>query len=361
MRISITRLAPLMLVILGACTAQGVAPQPSPTGGAVSSAPSPTPVTEWASFASDRYGYSIEHPADWVVRQVPGSPYLEGVRVGSPGTDLLIPPDSARFGTDDGVVAVMAHELLDGETLEAFTERFSRAAACNSLGRPKDPVTLGGEIAEVRSFSCGGHNWLQLTALSAGRGYVLWAVGTTTPHPANRPVNEAIIGSFAFTAPEAAAWSSFTSERYGYAIDHPAEMEVLEAEGIVELPGLRPRKPGTDTISTPRSHESNGLHHVVTIAVRDLEPEETLAALTARANLATTCRPLDPATTDLDGEPAEFRRFDCGSVHWRQITAIHDGRAYVVWLSSVLPLGQDTDSPLDAMLESFRFSERVED
>lgn len=366
MRIShnrITRSTLAVGIVLAGCTAQGAGPSSSAVPPHASASPSASAKVEWTSFSSDRYAYTLEHPADWVVRETPGDVYIGGLRPGTPGTDLFIPPESARHGTDDGVVVVMAHDTLPDETLEEFTRRLSLGAACGSLGRARDPMTLGGEPAEVRTFACGGHDWLQLTALRDGRGYVLWAVATTHPRPTNRPVNDAIIASFAFastaepTASDPAAWVSFTSERYGYAIDHPADMEVLQEPGVVEFPGLRSRKPGTDTIATPESHEVDGHHHVVTIAVRDLDAGETLGNVTARATLATPCAALDPASTELDGEPADLRRFFCGSVHWRQITAIHAGRAYVIWLSSILPPERDPESPMDDMLESFRFTD----
>lgn len=154
------------------------------------------------------------------------------------------------------------------------------------------------------------------------------------------------------------AWETFESDRYGYAIGHPADREVLEQDGAVELAGLRPRFPGTDTIATPRSHRDDGLEGTVVIASRDLGVGEALSNFTAKASLATPCGPgFGHDKTTLGGEPADYRKFECGGTFWVQITAVHGGRGYLVWLISVAPPHADERPIYDQFLDTFRFTD----
>ena len=154
------------------------------------------------------------------------------------------------------------------------------------------------------------------------------------------------------------AWETFESDRYGYSIGHPVDREVLEQDGAVELAGLRPRFPGTDTIATPRSHRDDGLEGTVVIAARELEAGEALSNFTARASLATPCGPgFDHDTTTLGGEPADQRTFECGGTFWVQIAALHGGRGYLVWLISVVPPHADERPINDQFLDTFRFTD----
>lgn len=45
------------------------------------------------------------------------------------------------------------------------------------------------------------------------------------------------------------------------------------------------------------------------------------------------CGPHGRDTTTLAGEPAELRKFECGGTRWHQITALHGGRGYLVWVT----------------------------
>jgi hypothetical protein len=159
----------------------------------------PTPSPAWETFTSDRYGYSIGHPADWRVVEQPGNVFLHGMRIGSPGTDLIASRDSLRFNSDDGVVVVSAHELEGTESLLEFTDRVSREAACGGSGHILDDIVLDGEPAGYRTFECGGVNWIQSTALHGDRGYVIWAVAAAEPSALERPINDQFLATFQFT------------------------------------------------------------------------------------------------------------------------------------------------------------------
>jgi hypothetical protein len=141
---------------------------------------------------------------------------------------------------------------------------------------------------------------------------------------------------------------TFVSERYGYSIRHPAGLEMLERPGEFRLTALRPRHPGTDTLGTPESHEFDILDGIVVIGVRDLADGETLDEFTDEASSATRCGPHGRDTATLAGEPAELRKFECGGTRWHQLTVLHDGRGYMVWVTR--PLTTD-------FLETFAFTD----
>lgn len=144
------------------------------------------------------------------------------------------------------------------------------------------------------------------------------------------------------------AWVTFSSERYGYSILHPAGWEVLERGGEFRLTALRPRHPGTDTLGPPESHKLDLKKGIVVIGARDLGPDESLEEFTTEASSATQCGPHGRDTTSLAGEPAELRKFECGGIFWHQVTALHGGRGYLVWVTR--PLTTD-------FLESFSFTD----
>jgi hypothetical protein len=153
------------------------------------------------------------------------------------------------------------------------------------------------------------------------------------------------------------SWETFTSDRYGYSVDHPAEWEVREQGGEVTLGGLRPRHPGTDNFASPESHRLDLRDGVVMITARDLAEGESLTKFTEEADRATTCGPpFGYDTVTLDTEEAVYRKFECSSTFWVQITAVHDGRGYLVWLISTTPPKADRRPVNDQFLESFRFT-----
>ena len=170
-----------LVLLLAACA------RPGTSGGAGDSAePSPSP--ELVTFISDRYGYSISHPAGWEMLERPGEFSLTAVRPRHPGTDTLGTPQSHEFDILDGIVIIGARALVDGETLDAFTDEASFATRCGPHGR--GTATLAGEPAELRKFECGGTRWHQLTAVHNGLGYMVWVT---------RPLTTDFLDTFAFT------------------------------------------------------------------------------------------------------------------------------------------------------------------
>lgn len=169
------------VVLLAACAL-------SPATDVPPASPTPSPELELVTFTSERYGYSIRHPAGWEMLERPGQFQLIALRPRHPGTDTLGTPESHEFDILDGIVVIGARELADGETLEAFTDEASAATRCGPHGR--DTVTLAGEPAQLRKFECGGTRWHQITALHGGRGYLVWVT---------RPLTTDFLETFAFT------------------------------------------------------------------------------------------------------------------------------------------------------------------
>lgn len=190
----------LGLALAIALAAGGCALGPREPGTASSVPPSPTPTAPqaWTTFTSDRYGYAMDHPVDWHVREAPGEAFVPGMRPRSSGTDNFASPDAHRYGGDDGLVVVAALPLEGSETLDDFTARASTATPCGA-GAARDPIMLDGEPAQSRYFTCGAHDWLQHTALHGDHGFIVWLVTTVPPGPGNRDINDQFLASFRFT------------------------------------------------------------------------------------------------------------------------------------------------------------------
>lgn len=184
--------------------------------------------------------------------------------------------------------------------------------------------------------------------------------GCATPAsdgPSTEPSGSRRVDSSADPSPTS-SWETFTSDRFGYSIGHPSDWEIREQVGEVSLQGLRPRHPGTDNIATPDSHQQGLRDGVVMIAVRDLQEEESLTEFTRAADEATTCGPpfgYDDVT--LGGEPAEYSKFECATTFWVQVTAVHDGRGYLLWLISTTPPKADRRPINDQFLATFAFTD----
>ncbi len=164
------------------CAQLSVAPQPS------TASPEPTATPAPVTFASQRHGYSISHPAGWEVLERPGEFHLAALRPRHPGTDTIGTPESHKFDSNRGLVVIGARELVGGESLADFTDEASAATRCGPHG--SDTAILGGEPAELRKFECGGTFWHQFTAVHGGRGYLVWVT---------RPLRASFLESFAFT------------------------------------------------------------------------------------------------------------------------------------------------------------------
>lgn len=128
-----------IVAVLGAGTlvysnkGPGVGDKATPTPLMTSSATAgatlgPIDTTSWVTYVSDRYGFSVDHPADW--EEKPGDPdsYLatDAKAWGSTATD-----DFSHPGAADGLsvrISVWSTKVAPGTTLKAWIDAFCPAA-----------------------------------------------------------------------------------------------------------------------------------------------------------------------------------------------------------------------------------------
>ena len=193
------RAALLVVTVLAACVAAPVS-TPDPT---VEPTPEPTPVAEWATFASERYGYAIDHPADWQAREGVGTPVIANLRPFQGGVDIIASLETHRFQHRHGL-QVNSVVVEPEQTLVEFTN-----SVLMPCGGPnfQEETTLDGEPAVVRHFRCDGNHpvYLQVTAFHEGRAYVLWFMTIEAPVATERPEYREMLASFAFTDKAATA------------------------------------------------------------------------------------------------------------------------------------------------------------
>ena len=154
-------------------------------------------------------------------------------------------------------------------------------------------------------------------------------------------------------------WTTFTSERYAYSIDHPVDWRVLEQPGNVLPVSQKLGSPGTDTLASNEAFRIGGDDGKLSMSAHPLEPGDSLKDFTDRFSRGAACGSngavQDPRT--LGGEPAEVRRFTCGVHTWLQVTTLRNDLGYVVWLVASVPPNPD-DRPInDRFLDSFRFTD----
>jgi hypothetical protein len=167
-------------------------PTPGPT-----TAPSRGPVLSgaMAPFTSPWYGYSIDHPAEWTVREATeslvegGAPWID-----SPGVDYTAaaPIDSIAPG-----VILGAAPLSPGRTLDAWTN-LTAVATCGTPDS-RESILIDGEAARLLEYKrCYGLHHIWATAAHAGTGYhVVW-IGTIGSDSEDRAEFAAILATFLF-------------------------------------------------------------------------------------------------------------------------------------------------------------------
>jgi hypothetical protein len=165
---------------------------------------------------------------------------------------------------------------------------------------------------------------------------------TPTPTPVPTPVT---------------AWTTFTSERYSYAIDIPADWEAREGAGTPNIPKLRPFTGGSDMLASLETHRFQHRHGLQVASV-EVDPDQALDEFTSSVHMPCGGPGAHEEAT-LDGEPAIHRTFRCDGNHpvYLQVTAFHEGRGYVLWFMTIEPPEAPVRAEYLAMLESFRFTD----
>jgi hypothetical protein len=193
-----------------------------------------------------------------------------------------------------------------------------------------------------RLFAIGG--MLALAACAAGGGDVPSSEPTRIPTPEPTPEQP---------------WTTFTSERYAYAIDHPVDWSVLEQPGNVLPDGQKLGAPGTDTLASNLAFRIGGNDGKLSISAHPLEPDESLKDFTDRFSRGAACRSNGAVQEPrmLGGQEAEVRRFICGDNVWLQLTTLRKDLGYVVWLLATVQPNPENRPINDRFLDSFRFTD----
>lgn len=190
-----------------AATAEPTLPPPA------SPEPTATEPTQSAgqAFTSERFGYSFEFPAGWLVRDKPGE---------WPDFDPLDPNRTAGIDIFAGYVdnrnlalGVGARDLPEGETLASWVETAKsliKAGVSKGVcyeGIENDPVseeqiTLGGEAAVLLQYECpASHDSFGLVAVSVHnqKGYWLTWIAPQGNAEADKAEFTQILSTFSFT------------------------------------------------------------------------------------------------------------------------------------------------------------------
>lgn len=155
------------------------------------------------------------------------------------------------------------------------------------------------------------------------------------------------------------AWVTFESDRHGYAIDHPDDWRVVEQPGVPVISGLKPFAPGVDLLGTDDTHTYR-MRHGLQVAAVEVERGVSLEDFTNSVHMPCGGPSKDEAIA-VDGEPAMYRRFACNSNRpvYFQVTALHEGRGYVLWFMTSVGEHADERPGYRAMLDSFAFTDAV--
>ncbi len=158
-------------------------------------------------------------------------------------------------------------------------------------------------------------------------------------------------------SPEPIEWTTFESERYGYAVDYPLGWKVVEQVGTSVISGLRPFDPGADYFATVDDHRYR-TRQGLQVASVEVEPDVTLNEFSNSVHMPCHGANTDEETT-LAGEDAVYREFSCNSnrPYYLQLTVLHGGRGYVLWFMSSFGTRADEREDYQVMIDSFAFTD----
>jgi len=189
--------AAVLLLILGLLSVSIIgSPRPTPT---------PVATSPWGlsgqmvTFISPHYGYSIDHPIEWGVRQATeglveaGAPWID-----SPGVDYTSSNPATDVTFTPGVI-VGATQVLAGRTLDEWTD----LVTVTTCGSPnvRGPMTIDGDSGALLEYAaCFGLHHLWATVIHEGIGYHIVWIGPTTTEVQDRALFEKIAATFRFPA-----------------------------------------------------------------------------------------------------------------------------------------------------------------
>jgi hypothetical protein len=204
----------ILLPALSACAPQSAAVTAEPTlPPAASLEPTVTAASQptGQAFTSERFGYSFEYPAGWIVKDKPGEwPDFEPLDANrTPGIDSF----AGYVNSRNLALGIGVRELPEGETLESWVEAAKsliKAGVGKGVcyeGIENDPVseeqiTLDGEPAVLLQYECPlSHDSFGLVALSVRnqKGYWLTWIAPQGSAEADKVEFNHILSTFTFT------------------------------------------------------------------------------------------------------------------------------------------------------------------
>jgi hypothetical protein len=217
MKIELIKFFPNALLCILVIGVSACSPQTAPltAEATVSPAPSPIPTIteqtqpEGQAFTSERFSYSFQYPAGWIIKDKPGEwadfDPLDPNRTG--GIDAF----AGYVDNRNLSIGIGARELSGEETLESWVETAKSlitagvGGVCYE-GSENDPVsqeeiTLGGEPAILLEYQCpSSHDSFGLVALSLhkNKGYWITWIAPQGNAEADKAEFTQIVSTFSF-------------------------------------------------------------------------------------------------------------------------------------------------------------------
>jgi hypothetical protein len=192
----------------------GPTPTESPSASPAES-PSPSPSTlaidpaTWVPYTSERYGYTLEHPADWTIKPSqsdwgPGAIHSDV----SQWADAISDPQG---GDVAGGYTIFAgrQDLETGQTPESWTARYitnkerDAGGVCGDISADRyEPVEIGGETGQRIEMVCAGASFYTAAIVVHDGSAYLVAVATQSNSRDARALElfDAVLASFRFAA-----------------------------------------------------------------------------------------------------------------------------------------------------------------
>jgi hypothetical protein len=213
---------------------------------------------------------------------------------------------------------------------------------------------------------------IALAAVIGGAAYLLAPGGQIggpppTASPAASPADSLSPSPSTFEAIDPATWVPYTSERYGYTLEHPADWTIKPSQSDW-LPGTIHSETSQwpDEISDPQGGDAAG-GYTMFAGRQDLEAGQTPESWTAEyisnksLDAGGVCGDISTdqyEPVEIDGETGHRIEMVCaGAAFYTAAIVVHDGSAY---LAAVATQSNSRDARavelFDAFLASFRFA-----
>ncbi len=242
--------------------------------------------------------------------------------------------------------AIVASWLEEGPNEVPESTRRAIAVATRTTTQHRRPVWTSWRTQLMNPFSKVALAALAIVAIVGGGVYFFspgGQVGGPSPAPPPSPAPQGIL------PPD---WKSYTSFRFAYSIDYPADWVVTPATSDWNFGGLHPEGSNLDRFGlTP-----TGIHVLVssTPVTAEQSSADRIAELDA-INVA--CRLSDRHEITLDGVTARQEDFFCFGVDYGiEVVVAHETRHFQIDLFSKTPIGGTDRATFERFLDSFRFS-----